>query len=160
LTSIERWLAVLFDVSVMDWIGLTFGFFNQFTHCIMLLFKLTTLDEIGWDLAEVKKRANLTDILERVAERAESTPRLLGIVDNVGSRESAFLFKSTQLIQAIKGTLMSQMTPATALQMEVQQDINATISAIPGGSSISDDIDMSFMDDPWATDIFIPFWQF
>jgi hypothetical protein len=139
-------------VPLVDWIGTTFSIFAQFSHCIILLFKLTTLEEPGWDTNEVKKRADLLNILEGLAQRLDSIPRLLGLVDAVGTGESGLFFKSSRLIRGIRASFLAEMAP-TPLQTDVQPNGNPDTAEFIGESLVPDDIAMHLADDPWLTDI-------
>lgn len=159
LTAAQRWLEVFFEVPLADWIGATCGIFQQFVHCIMLLSKLTIIDEPGWDIEEVKKRANLHDILDRAAQNLDSIPGIIGLVDAVGTGESGFLFKSSRLVQSLKATFLAKIAPAES-QTDFQLDRNANTTQYIDESSTSDAMAMGFMDDQWLTDIFISSWDF
>lgn len=144
---------------LIDWIGTTFSIFAQFSHCIILLFKLTTLDEPGWDTGEARKRADLLDILERLAQRLDSIPRLLELVDAVDTGESGLFFKSSRLIRGMKASFLAEMA-LTPLQTDVQLNGNPNTAEFIGESSVPDDIVMHFADDPLLTDILVSSWDF
>lgn len=141
----------------VDWPGITMDTFSQFTHCVVALFKLNTLSEEGWDLEEVKKRANVFTVLDEVCDRMDEIPRLLGIVDAEGPRSGLF-FKTTVLIRAIKTLFMGE-----AAQQDIQLDIvplpDDGVAAAMGDMTSLDDLYLNLADEPWITDMFTP-WDF
>ncbi|KAI1780619.1 hypothetical protein F4818DRAFT_396279 [Hypoxylon cercidicola] len=108
LRAIENWLAIFFAWPVHDCIGVNVDIFSQFSQCLVVLFKLATLDEPGWDLEEVRRRADVFAILDRFCEFTESVPAALGIVDADGPRRGLF-FKVGHLIRAIKALFLAEL---------------------------------------------------
>ena len=147
LIAIERWIEIFFDVPVIDWIGTTYAILAQFSHCVILLFKLTSLDEPDWDQTDVMKRANLLDILERLAQRLDSIPPLLGLVDSDDPAETGIFFKSSRLIRALKTTFSKELAQ-NSLQMEVQPNFDLGSPEFMSESFSQNDIEMLFGGDP------------
>lgn len=158
LTAIERWFEVFDAVPLSDWIGTTFSIFAQFSHCIIILSKLTNLDEPGWDTDEVRRRADLLDILERLARRLDSIPRSLGLVDAIGTGESGIFFKSSRLIRGMKACFLAEMA-STPSQKNVQFVGNHHRADFVSESSVPDDLVMQLANDPWLMDIFVSSWE-
>jgi hypothetical protein len=153
LTAIERWFAVIYKISLNDWIGITFSIFIQFGHCLMLLFKLASLDEPGWDKGEVMRRANLLDILEFFAQRLDDIPGLLGMRDTANLGESGLFFKSSRLLRGIKALFASK------LALNSQSGEVSGFTEFDDGMSLPDDIAMELLEDPWIPDLFSSWWE-
>lgn len=142
---------------LFNWIGINVDIFAHFTHCLVVLFKLTTLEAPGWDLEEVRRRANVFEILDRAAETVDRVPVTLGIVDAEGPRRG-LLFKTSYLFRAIKALFLAEMGPQK--QQLRQQSLSA---AQDGGVGFGDDgyvpdeFLMSLWDEPWFSDILRPF---
>jgi hypothetical protein len=147
LTAVERWIEVFFDVPLIDCVGMTYAMLAQFSHCIILLFKLASLEESDWDRTDVMKRANLLDILERLAQRFDSLPPLLGLVDSQDPEETGIFFKSSRLIRMLKTTLSAELAH-NPLLMDVQTNFDLETSDFMRESFDQDDVDMFFGDDP------------
>ena len=158
LTAIERWFEVFYEMPLTDWIGVTCVIFSQLGHCIMLLFKLTTLDEPGWDTDEVKKRADLVDMLERIAIRFDDIPSALGVADADSTGETGLFFKSSRLIRGLRALFLAELG-TTSLQTNVQSNGSSVMAEFTGVSSVADDLAMNFADDPWLADIFESWWE-
>jgi hypothetical protein len=153
LTAIEKWLEVMYKVPPSDWIGITFSVFIQFGHCLMLLFKLGSIDEPGWDTSELTRRANLLDIVEFFAQRLDDIPKLLGMVDAASAGDSGLFFKSPKLLRGIKALFASKM------QADGQLPRTSDNAGSDGGFSLPDDIAMELAEDPWIPDLFSSWWE-
>jgi hypothetical protein len=94
LTAIARWFEVFDELSLLDWMGIPFSIWAQFSQCLTILFRLSTLNERGWDTAEVRKRADALDIMERLTMGSE---RLTDLVDLVDMGETSVFFKALPL---------------------------------------------------------------
>ncbi len=156
LTSIERWRALFSELPLADWTGITVDSFNQFMHCVVVLFKLTTLDEPGWDLEEVRRRADVFEVLDRTCEKIERVPAMLGMVDADGPRNGLF-FKTGYLLRAIKALFLEEMTPekaSSAAQTPYPGQGGGGTDGYVGDDSIPVDFLMGLADEPWLMDIF------
>ncbi|XXG97576.1 hypothetical protein Hte_003881 [Hypoxylon texense] len=164
LSAIERWLEVFFGWPVHECIGVNVDVFSQFSQCLVVLFKLATLDEPGWDLEEVRRRADVFAILDRFYEFIEGVPAALGIVDAEGPRRGLF-FKVKDVIRAIKTLFLAQLPPNAP---------QGAAAAFPTPNSRADGnemngapeftLDPALMDDALLNmmydDIQIPTWDF
>ena len=143
LTAIERWYEEFYKIPLVDWIGVSFEVFAQFWNCLTLLFKLTTLDEPGWDTEEVRKRVDLLHILEKFAQGFERLPEAVGSVDDTKKGEIGALFRAVPHIRATKAKFMADMTPVTLKSVDSS-----------GAVEVSEDFEMCLADDPWLTEMF------
>ena len=136
MASLEMWFELFFEVPLPDWIGITFEKYAQFWHCLTLVFKLSTLDEQGWDTEEARRRIDLLDILERFSQNFERLPETLGLVDDVDPQQWAGIFRTPPVIQATKANFAAKLfSPAV----------------------LSDDLALCFADDPWMMELFDSF---
>jgi hypothetical protein len=109
-----RWFEVFHELPLLDWIGIPFSIWTQFSQCLKILFRLSTLNERGWDTAEVRKRADALDIMERLTMGSE---RLTDLVDLVDMGETSVFFKALPLLRALRAKFAGDMTLLCALQM-------------------------------------------
>ncbi|RYO85816.1 hypothetical protein DL766_003772 [Monosporascus sp. MC13-8B] len=163
LDSAERWLAVFSEMPLCDWAGVSVDVFSQFTQCLVALFRLATLDEPGWDLEEVRRRADVFEILDRSCETIDRVPAALGITDAEGPRRGLF-FKTAHLLRVIKALFLAE------LPVSVPPPVAAftTPSSGTGGSEVNGAAE--FMSDALMTDdvllsmlhedILAPTWDF
>ncbi|KAI0113647.1 hypothetical protein GGR51DRAFT_506152 [Nemania sp. FL0031] len=154
LSTIEKWLAMFFDMPLFGWLGISVDFFAQFTQCLVILFKLTTLEITGWDLEEVKRRVNVFEVLDRAAETVDCVPGTLGIVDAEGPRRG-LLFKTSYLFRAIKALFLAEMGPQKQQQSLPTAD-NGSVGLVDDGY-FTDEFLESLWDEPWLSDILTPF---
>jgi hypothetical protein len=155
LITVESWLAVFSEMTLADWVGITVDSFAQFTHLLVVLFKLTILDEPGWDLQEVRRRVYLFEIIDRSCEMLQSLPSELGMTDAEGPRRGLF-FKTTGLLMTIKNLFLAEM-PSNMLTSPNSYDATSDYSSAGdsgGDYSIPDDFVFNIADEPWLSDIF------
>ncbi|KAI8630245.1 hypothetical protein F5Y19DRAFT_429452 [Xylariaceae sp. FL1651] len=161
LTLAERWIEIFFGMPTADWIGQTVDVFTQFLHCLVVLFKLITLNEPGWDVAEVRRRADIFKILDHACDTVDRVTTELGMVDADGPRHGLF-FKSNYLFRTIKALLLAEMEqdrrPGPALYPldNVYSDFNAVFS---DPNWVPEDFMMSVANEPWMSDIFMSSWD-
>ncbi|KAJ9130362.1 Zn2/Cys6 DNA-binding protein [Pleurostoma richardsiae] len=163
LSGAERWLEIFFSMPLADWVGINTSNFGQFTHCLTILFKLSNLDEPGWDTEMVRGRADLLEVIDRYCESMERVPAVTGMVDASGPR-SGLMFKTAPIMRLVKDLFAAEMRP------------KATTGAVdgPSGSAdageadeftadsmgLPDDVLAVLAEEPWFTDIFVPSWDF
>jgi hypothetical protein len=138
-----------------DWVGMNVDIFAQFTHLLVVLFKLTTLQEPDWDLEEVRMRADLFDILDRSCDMLQGLPLAVGITDADGPRRGLF-FKSTDLLKTIKALFLAEMSSSMHPILPSHDNVGEYSSAddLGGDSLISDDFMLNLANEPWLFDIF------
>ncbi|KAI1177059.1 hypothetical protein F4777DRAFT_543582 [Nemania sp. FL0916] len=158
LRTIESWLAMFFGTPLSQLIGISVDHFAQFTHCLVVLFKLTTLERPYWNVEEVRRRADVFEVLDRAAETISSIPATLGIIDAEGPRRG-LLFKTSYLLQAIKALFLTEMRRLEPQQQHQQLIPDAQNGSVEFGDEgyIPDELLASLLDEPWLSDILNPF---
>jgi hypothetical protein len=155
LTTAESWLTVFSETPNVEKLGINVDLFAQFTHCLVVLFKLTNLEESGWDVEEVRQRADVFKILDHFCETVQLVPAELGIVDADGPRRGVF-FKTKYLLRAIKELFLAEMSPnVRPIALQPYQSVfdgNAATDSV-GDGSVSDDFVLDLSDEPWLSDI-------
>ncbi|OAQ92095.1 Zn2/Cys6 DNA-binding protein [Purpureocillium lilacinum] len=137
--SAERWLDAFTHMPLADWVGVNVDVFAQFTHTLVVVLRLNTVSEPGWDLQESCRRADVLEILDRACDTIDRVPPAIGMVDAKGPRSGLF-FKTTYLLKAIKSLFVAEMGPKD-------------------GVSILDDFLMNLENEPWLSDILGPSWD-
>ncbi|RYP67412.1 hypothetical protein DL771_007243 [Monosporascus sp. 5C6A] len=164
LDSAERWLAVFSGMPLCDWAGVSVDVFSQFTQCLVVLFRLATLDEPGWDLEEVRRRADVFETLDRFCEIIDRIPAALDITDAEGPRRGLF-FKTTHLLCAIKALFLAELPvgvpppPVAAFPNPSsgtgERGVNGAAEVVDD-ALVTDDILLSML----YEDILAPTWDF
>ncbi|PSR84367.1 hypothetical protein BD289DRAFT_262295 [Coniella lustricola] len=136
LTSVERWLSLFLDMPLAYWPGITMDTFSQFTHSLVVLFRLSTHDEpsCGWDRNEVRQRADVFAILDLVCERMEAVPAYLGQVNAEGPRSGLF-FKTTYLLRAIKSLFAAETRDPS--DQDAEREGSAAAFKVTGGLDLN-----------------------
>jgi hypothetical protein len=75
-----------------------------------VLFKLTTLHEPVWDVAEVKTRADIFKLLDLACDTVDRVVVEMGMVDASGQRHGLF-FKANYLFRTIKALFLAETEP-------------------------------------------------
>jgi hypothetical protein len=155
LTTIESWIIQLNDLPIIDWVGVTVDSFAQYTHCLVVAFKLTTLAEPGWQPDEVRRRADVLSILDRSAALVECVPAATGIVDADGPRKGIFT-KTTDLIRRMKALFQTeldfQLQPEN-LRFDLHNDSHDGTPRFEDPPVILDEEILSLLEEPWLADI-------
>lgn len=161
LRSTEEWLALHTDMPLGDWVGLSVDVFAQFLHCLVVLFKLSTIDEPGWNQEEVKRRTDVFEVLDRGCAILIAIPGALGLTDCSGPRSGLF-FKAPQLLRAIKLLFQTEMQ-VTASQSTDAQEMDFTfggdVTMSGDGFDVSEEFLQSLSAEPWLSDLFGPSWE-
>lgn len=158
LQAAEKWLDAAIRLSLYEWSAINVDSFNQFTHCLVVLFKLSTLDEPGWDVAEVRRRADVFEILDQFSGTVDRVREVLGITDTDGPRKSLFV-KAKQLFAVIRALFIAEtpphILPGTWPSSEVDENGGGGFSMnFAGGEFTSDDFMASLLEEPWLYDVF------
>jgi hypothetical protein len=68
LNSIKSWFDIFFEFPLSAYIGISFPFFAQLGHCVVALYRLSTLEDPGWDKDLLRQTADLLQILDRIID--------------------------------------------------------------------------------------------
>jgi hypothetical protein len=158
LVIIERLLDVFDNLPLPDWVGVTVDNFTQLTHCLVVLFKLNTLNEPGWDLIETRKRADVIRILDHYTERAERAFEMAGIVENDGLNRGV-LNKASQFFKTVKMLMWTEMTK-NMTHLNLEKDITEGFPSSAGDTVIPDEFIMSLVQEPWLSDLMEDSWDY
>lgn len=134
-------------------IGIDVDTFSQFTHNLAVLCRLLTLEEPGWDREEVRRRADVSDILDRLCGKLSQIPSALGMVDADGPRSGLF-FKSAQLFKAMKALFLREVDPGAVPGGARATESGSNLDDGPGAGELSymDESVFELSNEPWLTD--------
>ncbi|KAH6890687.1 hypothetical protein B0T10DRAFT_561185 [Thelonectria olida] len=162
LSCAERFIAVFSSAPPLDWVGINVDSFTQFTHCLVVLFKLTTLNEPDWDVAEVTRRADVFGILDEFCVKATQVPEMAGITDTDGLNRGIFT-KTPALLKTIKALMMSEMEPPPVVPIPEQNSGQGGDDGFLAGFTNESDASYDFLEslrhEPWLSDIMEYSWD-
>ena len=161
LVCIERWLSVASEMTMFDWVGISVDTFNQFMQCLIILFKLTTACEPLWNTDEVKKRADVFQILDYHCEIINQVTIEMRMVDAPGLRHGLF-YKAPSLLQGVKALMRAEMTTGVSSSSNDDhpkphgKEYDFTTF---NGPDFVEDIFVNLDAEPWLTDLFEGTWN-
>jgi len=145
LNSIKSWLDVLFAIPASAIVGFPFSVCSQLIHCLIGLYRLSTLDDPAWNKDIVRNTANLTLILDQVTDKIRQAAGLAGLDSD--SPEGNMLTKAAKMLGSIR------------LGWEAKLAVESTGPAISNTQNVEEIIPealpMDFSDDAWLTDILV-----
>lgn len=144
LKSIDAWFKVFFAMPPFVNVGLTHAIYNQLSHCLIALFRLTTLQDVSWDKDAVRKTIDVFAVLDRFAVCMEQLPILAGLA-NDGPNEAIFS-TGPKTVRALKKNWEAE---AAAGQMSTLSE-----PAEYAREAVTDDLTMSLANEQWLADIF------
>lgn len=133
LTCLERFFAALFDMPLSGWMGFSVQMFSQIMHALVVLYKLHVISEAGWDIGEVRRRADVFAILDRLTALVPEVIADLGLIDAPGPR-TGVLFKGVRTFQLIKQFLAAQLPQGIVQTM--QDSMPLTVPAPPSAPPV------------------------
>lgn len=146
LNSAKATIDIFLNIETAEFVGTPFTVFAQFGHCLIALYKLSTLEDPAWDKTMVRNTADVLLILDQVIDKMRQAAELTD-----GCRDEEHMF--------IKGTI---------LMHSLRQKWEATLSPVSGSSATglsrqeSEDMLTAFAldmpDDAWLNDMFM-YWD-
>lgn len=161
LESVERWLNLFLEMPSIYWAGVSVDTFAQFTHSLVVLLRLTTLEEPGWDRDDVRRRVDVFAILDRACERVDQIPGELGLVDSADGQRSGLFFKTNYLFRAIKQLFLrhakehaieSEQSVSIAGNKGVEPEVEVQAQELKS-STTEDGLIMDLSNEPWLADL-------
>lgn len=80
LDAIKRSLDVFFYYPPAKYVGLPFAFMCHLSHTVQMLYRLSMLEEPGWDRTAVRREVDVTSVLHRTADLLGSVADAAGLV--------------------------------------------------------------------------------
>ena len=155
LDTTTRAVGLMMNMPLTEWLGITTDVFVQFMHCIVVLFKLTILDEPGWAFEEVKRRADVFAVLDQLSEAMYSATSVLGIEIPDGDQRG-ISFKTVHLLRSLKALFLTEAPSGMLFRSKPTGDSGAAddvSAAFATESEIPDDFWLGLLDEPWLSDM-------
>ncbi|KAI0123495.1 hypothetical protein BJ170DRAFT_713751 [Xylariales sp. AK1849] len=144
LVSTKAFLDLFLSIDVGDYPGLSFAVMVQFSHSVQALYRLSLLEDPGWDRSLVRQQADVVDYLEQTAVKMDLVHQVGDFASN-GPEGSLF----ARAAIALKLTI-----PTWAATLEQVGAVTTPHPSGAGAEETQDPMLMDFGDDTWLTDIF------
>lgn len=147
LYSIKAWVDIFFTIPIASYSDITFCLFSQFIHCIVSLYRLSTLDDPSWERNLVKQTLDIIKVTERFGVNVEQARHLRQLaVDNY--TDDLFI-QSAIMMRRLKEAWSSEIAAIGAAS-------NGQMVAGDGEVQISSGLmDLDMLDSEWITDMFL-----
>lgn len=66
ILSLKSWFEIYLAIPISTYIDISFPFFTQLAHCVVILHRLSVLEDPGWDRSVVRETVDILAVLERV----------------------------------------------------------------------------------------------
>lgn len=170
LICIENWLAVFRGIPIDGWVGISVDSFSQFTHCLSVLFRLTTLEDPDWDNEDVRRRADILSLLDYYAVTLDQVHKATGMVNAPGPRSGMF-FKTSYLMKALKKLFLKELDPnyeekeqeagkQPIDELMKQGDLHTAPDINMEEPSFTQEFLSGLAEEPWISDVFGTTWDF
>ncbi|KAI1863722.1 uncharacterized protein JN550_009422 [Neoarthrinium moseri] len=144
LESAKAFMDVFLQIEPAEYCGIPLWLMIQFAHCAQAIYRLSLLDDPGWDRSAVRQFVDVLEILERAAVRMTAAHEACGYSIN-GSDKGVF----TRSAAALRATI-----PQWSAALEQVGAIAARPTARTNPDLPVDPMLIDFTDDTWLTDVF------
>ena len=139
LRAAKSWFDLFLSFSPAFYIRFSMPVFTQMAHCIIVLFRLLTLDDPIWDRRVVRDTTDLSSILEQLVERFDRVKAIENL--DHGSEESKDMCsRSAKRIGSIKTWWDAKL----AAELDNGVGLDETLAA---------EMTVDYFDDVWLRDI-------
>ena len=144
--SIKSWFEVFFTIPHNDYVGFPFSIFSQLVHCLVILYRLSTLDDPAWDKNGVQETADLLLIVDQLINKLDYAAAKLVIDD---SPEADVFSRTAKKLRSIRLEWEAKLRPD-----------DLTVSTIPNPqianeTPFPEDFPMDFPDNDWMMDFLL-----
>ncbi|PYI35854.1 hypothetical protein BP00DRAFT_333610 [Aspergillus indologenus CBS 114.80] len=152
LEATKSWFDVFLSIPPAEYIGFPFAIFSQMVQNLVTLYQLTTLDNSVWDTTNVRRTADIIQIMNMVISNMGQVASLNGIDGDPGGDIFSNIAKT---YQAVRMGWETKLDP-TPLGSHVANSIPSlsvpTLSEPPDALSVSDTFPL-VEDNDWLADM-------
>lgn len=143
LRATKSWFDLFLVFSPALYVGVSFLTFTQLAHCLIALYRLSTLDDPDWDLGLVRETLDLSLVLDQVVTKMAQVKLAAGL--DYGSSEDSDVFsQNSRRIGSIKAWWDAKIS------MDLTERNIAAVDETVGEAATD------FLDDAWLKDILGP----
>ena len=146
--SIKSWFKVFFTIPPIAYIGFPFSIFSQLVHCLVTLYRLSTLSDPAWDKNGVQKTVDLLPIVDQVIDNMEQVATVARL-DNNASTERDVFSRTAKLFRSIRLKWEAKLRPEDVMVSTLSTPQNAN------ETSFLEPLPVDFTDNDWLTDFLL-----
>lgn len=148
IDNIKAWFDVFFSIPPISYIGFPFSIFSQLMRCLVILYRLSTLDDPAWDKRGARKTADPLPILDQVISKIEQVTTAAGL-DNTGSVEGDVFVRSARMLRNMRPRWEEKLGPEPDMTsaLPISQNIN--------DMTLLEPFQLDFVDNEWLTDFML-----
>ena len=144
--SVKSWFEVFFTIPLIEYIGFSFSILSQLVHCLVTLYKLSTLNDPAWDKNGVQESANLLLILDQVINNLEQATATFDCSD---SPLGELFSRTAKKFRSLRLDWEAKLGPE-----------DSTVVAIPTAQTtheapLAGDFPNEFLEDDWMMDFLL-----
>ena len=144
--SIKSWFELFFRIPLTDYIEFPFSIFSQLVHCLVTLFRLSTLEDPAWNKHSVKDTADLLLIMDQVISNMDKAAAKFDVDD---SPERDVFSRAAKKYRSIRLEWETKLRPD-----------DFTVSIVPNlqidnDYPLPEDLQMEFPDNDWMMDFIL-----
>jgi len=155
--SIKSWFQTFFAIPPTSYLSLAFPVFTQLTHSIVILYKLSVLDDPAWDRGLVRETVDIFLILEQLIGNFQL---MAGTTDSTEEPAAHVFAKLAYLFDSVRTWLKNKPIPSRVHENSASSANSHTNNGDGAGEvALQDGELMDMMDDAWMSEVLGP-WSY
>ncbi|KAI0385678.1 putative C6 transcription factor [Hypomontagnella monticulosa] len=113
VTAIKSWLDIFLSLPPSEFRGFSFLLWAQMARCVVILYRLSTLEDPAWDRKAVRNVIDLPLVLDQIAEKLELTCR-----ESNESPDDNLFMQFHKLLKMFRALVCTKMAPERTGEQE------------------------------------------
>lgn len=157
LSAVKDWFDRHFSIPSFVYIGMTFSYWCHMCHCLLALYRLSVMDEPGWDRRAVRNKIDLITICEQLRLGFEDVAAQRRLDAGPTVEEDGFA-KFTRMLRTMKSSWVAELAA-----LEGNQGTNSDAQAEAFIDGTADGLSVPFFQpedpDAWIAGLFDMNWE-
>lgn len=137
LETVKSALDSIFKIPLSDYPGASFPFFTYLVRCIVILYKLSTLNDPIWDTGLVRSTINVLEVMDRLVSNIQQASAAAGEKSSGG-----FLDRSTRIFMSFRSWYAAKFSEGAGIDSG-----NCASQAGGGGTLLSIPLEEMWLED-------------
>jgi len=129
LCAVKDWFDRHFSIPTFVYVGMTFSYWCQLSHCLLALYRLSIYDDPAWDRRAVRSRIDLFAICDQLKKGFDEVATHRRLAAGPTVEEDTFM-KFSRMLRTMKSNWLAELDAA-------QQPRNPGMPQNPSGVPIS-----------------------